>query len=276
MKRIDLHTHAKVSKMFPFEMRSVHQIIAQARRVGLDGVALVEHFHAENFWGVHDEISRVFAYADGVYRIDDEFRILTGAELSLRDDGRAADLVILGSLEQLRQVNRGLASPATRAYRPSFAEAIAVARQAGVFVIGAHMYRPGKELAAFGGDRLGALDALEANGKDFHTDERVHAAAGRLGVPVVGGSDAHFWPQVGIKATVLPIGEITQASVMGAIRDGTASVESLTYGPLAVQISGAYKRILKARRARHEVGAGAHGEARRHTPRLGEVAGRAR
>jgi len=49
LKLIDLHTHAKISKLFTFEMRSIHQMIAQARRVGLDGVALVEHFHASNF-----------------------------------------------------------------------------------------------------------------------------------------------------------------------------------------------------------------------------------
>ena len=248
MKRIDLHTHAKISKLFPFEMRSVHQMIAQARRVGLDGVALVEHFHAANFWQVHETIGGTFEYADGVYRAGG-FRILTGAELSLMDEGRPADLILLGTLEQLRRFNGRLTRPATGGYRPAFAEAIAVARETGVFVIGAHMYRPGKELALLGRE-LAALDALEANGKDFRGDDRVYDAARRLSLPVVGGSDAHFWPQVGIKATLLPINEITQSAVTRAVREGLAGVESLDYGPVAVQISGAYKRILKVRQAR--------------------------
>ncbi len=248
MKRIDLHTHAKISKLFTFEMRSIHQMIAQARRVGLDGVALVEHFHASNFWEVHEALRGMFAYADGVYRTEDGFHILTGAELSLMDRGRPADLILLGTLDQLRQFNGRLPRPATAAYRPALSEAIAAVRDTGLFVIGAHMFRPGKELAALGRE-LAALDALEANGKDFRRDERVYDAARRLGLPVVGGSDAHFWPQIGIKATLLPINEITQAKVTGAIREGLATVESLDYGPLAVQISGAYKRILKARQA---------------------------
>jgi PHP-associated len=248
LKRIDLHTHAKISKFFPFEMRAVHQMIAQARRVGLDGIALVEHFHASNFWDVHEILGRTFAYADGVYRTERGFHVLTGAELSLVDKGRPADLILLGTLDQLRRFNGRLTRPATGGYRPSFAEAVAAARETGLFVIGAHMFRPGKELAALGRE-LAALDAVEANGKDFRKDEPVYDAARRLGLPVVGGSDAHFWPQIGIKATLLPINEITQGRVTEAIREGLAAVEGLDYGPVAVQISGTYKRILKAKQA---------------------------
>ena len=249
MKRIDLHTHAKISKLFPFEVRSIHQMLAQARRVGLDGIALVEHFHASNFWDVHETLGRMFTYADGVYRTTGGFHILTGAELSLMDEGRPADLILLGTVDQLRTFNGRLSRPATGGYKPPFAEAVAVARDAGLFVIGAHIFRVGKELAALGRE-LAALDALEANGKDFRKDERIYDFGRRIGLPVVGGSDAHFWPQIGIKATLLPINEITQGRVTAAIRDGLATVESLDYGPVAVQISAAYKRILKARQAR--------------------------
>jgi hypothetical protein len=263
LKRIDLHTHAKISKLFPFEVRSVHQMLAQARRVGLDGIALVEHFHASNFWDVHETLGQMFAFADGVYRTETGFHILTGAELSLMDQGRPADLILLGTLDQLRRFNGRLVRPATGGYRPPLAEAVAVARETQTFVIGAHIFRPGKELAALGRE-LASLDAIEANGKDFRKDERVYDAARRLGLPVVGGSDAHFWPQIGIKATLLPINEITQAKVTEAIREGLATVESLDYGPVAVQISGAYKRILKARQARPQ-----RVEVRERAPRRG-------
>jgi hypothetical protein len=260
LKRIDLHTHAKISKLFPFETRSVHQMIAQARRVGLDGMALVEHFHASNFWDVYDTLGRMFEYADGVYKTDTGFHILTGAELSLMDKGRPADLVLLGTLDQLRRFNGRLSRPATGGYRPPLSEAVAVARETGTFVIGAHLFRPGKELHLLGRE-LASLDAIEANGKDFRKDDRVYDAARRLGLPVVGGSDAHFWPQIGVKATLLPVNEITQGRVTGAIREGLATVESLDYGPVAVQISGAYKRILKARQARPQ-----RAEARERAP----------
>lgn len=46
MKRIDTHTHPKISKHFAFNPRSVARTVRMAKRVGLDGVALTEHFHA--------------------------------------------------------------------------------------------------------------------------------------------------------------------------------------------------------------------------------------
>ena len=247
MKRIDFHVHAKISKMFSFDLAAVRSTIAQAQRLGLDGFALTEHLHADNFWGMQDELSRSFPYEDGTYAVDGGMRILTGAELSLRE---TCDVLLLGSLERLRRFDGLLALPATGGYKPAFAEALAAARRAGLFMIGAHMFRPGKELAKLGAERLRSLDALEANGKDFFGDTRVFAAAQKMERPVVGGSDAHYWPQVGIKATVLAISEVTQASVVDAVRTGQTRIESLSYGPLAVRISGTYKRVLKIKRMR--------------------------
>ncbi len=275
MKRIDLHTHAKLSKTFPFAPRAVWQFIARSKRLGLDGVALVEHLHAVDYWGIHEALRREFRYrdADGVYEGPDGFRLLSGAELSILE---GCDLIVLGTVRQLQALDAALAEPPTGGYRPPFDEAIAAVRRVGGFVAGAHMFRPGKELAKVGLPRLAALDALEFNGKDFTMDDRVSAEATRLGLPIMGGSDAHFWAQVGIKATVLPIGEITQASVASAIRDGLASVASQPYGPLAVQISGAYKRIAKTQRARAAL-PGAHARSSsRAVAGLSEVAGQAR
>ncbi|HYM70392.1 MAG TPA: PHP-associated domain-containing protein [bacterium] len=274
MKRIDLHTHAKLSKTFPFTTRAVWQFVAQAGRLGLDGVALVEHFHATDYWNIHGALRREFPYrdADGVYEAPDGMRLLAGVELGIQE---GCDLIVLGGVEQIRALDAGLSEPATTGYRPPFDEAVAVVRRVGAFVIGAHMFRPRKELWRLGG-RLAALDALEFNGKDFSADDRVRVAAGEFGVPVVGGSDAHFWAQVGIKATVLPIDEITQASVTSAIRDHRATVESQSYGPLAVQISAAYKRIAKARRTRTELAGTYVRPTASRVVSLSEMAGRVR
>jgi len=272
VKRIDLHTHAKLSKTFPFTTRAVWQFIARARRLGLDGMALVEHFHATDYWSIHGVLSREFPYrdADGTYEGPDGIRLLAGVELSIEE---GCDLVVLGGVEQIRALDACLPGRPTEGYRPPFDDAVAGVRRVGAFVVGAHMFRPGKELTKVGVPRLAALDALELNGKDFFGDDRVRNEAGGLGLPVIGGSDAHFWPQVGIKATVLPIGEITQASVTSAIRSHLATVETQTYGPLAVQISAAYKRIAKAQHERALV-AGTYTRSHvRTVVRLSEAAG---
>src|SRR5579871_4660331 len=128
MKRIDLHTHAKLSKTFPFAPRAVWQFIARSKRLGLDGVALVEHLHAVDYWGIHEALRREFRYrdADGVYEGPDGFRLLSGAELSILE---GCDLIVLGTVRQLQALDAALAEPPTGGYRPPFDEAIAAVRR---------------------------------------------------------------------------------------------------------------------------------------------------
>jgi hypothetical protein len=246
-KRIDFHVHAKASKRFRFSLHDFWETVSQARRTDLDAFVLTEHFHAPDFWTMYEILCQVMPYEEGVFRANDGFRVLSGAELSIAE---GCDLLLLGALDRLGRFSQRLAASPVTGYKPSFAEAIGAAHSCYLMVIGAHMFRPGKELGKLGLAALRRLDALEQNGKDFFQDAAVRAEAALLGLPVVGGSDAHFWPQVGIKASTLPIAEATQDAVTKAVAAGEATVRSLAYGPMAVQISAAYKRLLKARQAR--------------------------
>jgi len=71
-----------------------------------------------------------------------------------------------------------------------------------------------------------------------------------LGRPVVGGSGAHFWWQVGIKATTLPGPHVTISGTSKAFAHQECSVYRMPYGPVAVQVSKVYKRIREAQQAR--------------------------
>jgi histidinol phosphatase-like PHP family hydrolase len=261
---IDFHVHAKLSKLFPFEFTPFWQTVEQAKRIGLDAVVLTEHFHAPDFWQMYEVMAGTLPYSNGVFVLDGGFRVLTGAELGTKE---GCDLLALGTLHQLRRLDVGLPRRPSAGYRPTCDEAVECAHYAGVFLIGAHMYRPKKELAKITPAALSGLDAFEANGKDFHLDRRVATVAREMKKPMVGGSDAHCWPQVGIKATELPIPphQICHASVIEAVRHGRTGVNSLGYGPLAVRISEARKAIAKARRARHTALAAA-GVASRPSP----------
>ena len=245
-KRIDFHVHAKVSKRLPFSFEYFQWNLLQAKHAGLDAFVLTEHFHAPDFWGMYDHLRRHFAYADGVFQVDDRLRILTGAELGMAE---RCDILLLGTLDQLGRLSLGLASSPTTGYKPPFVEARAVARRCGILMIGAHMFRSGKELAHLGTANLRQLDALESNGKDFFHDTMIREEADRLELPVIGGSDAHYWLQVGIKSAILPVGEVTHATVTRAMAARQTRVRSLPYGPLAVQVSRTYKRMLKAQSA---------------------------
>ncbi len=243
-KRIDFHTHAKPSKRLPFSLDAFWWTVSQARQTELDAFVLTEHFHAPDFWTMYDILCQTVTYDDGVLLVDDQLCVLTGAELGVSE---GCDILLLGTLDQLGRFSQGLCASPVTGYKPPFDEALEVARRHGLLMIGAHMYRCGKELARLGQARLRRLDALELNGKDFFNDAAVRDEARRLNLPVVGGSDAHVWLQVGIKATVLPVHEVTPRTVARALAIGETDVHSLPYGPMAVQMSGAFKRMLKAR-----------------------------
>lgn len=175
-------------------------------------------------------------------------RVLTGAELST---GEGCELLALGRIDQLKELDRGRIRPAITGYKPDSDEAHDAARRVGVILIGVHMFRPKKEQAKLDDANLRQLAAVEMNGKDFYRDAR-SARARSLGLPVVGSSDAHFWPQVGIKTTVLPTPEITQESVALAIRLQKTRARFLSYGPLAVRLYSTWKRVAKMQRARED------------------------
>jgi hypothetical protein len=243
-KRVDFHIHAKPSKRLPFSLDTFWWTVSQARQTGLDAFVLTEHFHAPDFWSIYDLLCQRLAYEDGILLVDDQLHILTGAELGVAE---GCDILLVGTLDQLGRFSQGLAASPVTGYKPPFVEALEVGRRHGLLMIGAHMYRCGKELARLGLANLRRLDALELNGKDFFHDSAVRAEAARLHLPVIGGSDAHVWLQVGIKATVMPVREVTPRTVARALVIGETDVRSLPYGPMAVQMSGAFKRMLKAR-----------------------------
>ena len=111
--------------------------------------------------------------------------------------------------------------------------------------IGAHMFRPGKELGKLPAADLRRLDALEVNGKDFGSEVMLLVQARALRLPVVGGSDAHHWLQLGVRHSALHVETLDLASVQGAIRGGLCGYGAMGCAPLQVKAAKAIKRLSK-------------------------------
>lgn len=165
-KRIDFHLHAKASKRFPFSLAYFWLTVQQARNTNLDAFVLTEHFHAPDFWTVYDVLCQTVPYENGVLHLGAGLRALTGAELGIAE---GCDLLLMGTLDQLGRFSQRLAASPVTGYKPSFAEAVTAARRCGLFVTGAHMFRPRKELGKVGLAALRQLDALEKGGVSGHS-----------------------------------------------------------------------------------------------------------
>jgi hypothetical protein len=241
LKRIDTHSHPNMSKHFKFAPVSVDRMVRMARRVGLDGFALTEHFHATDFWAVHEHLERRYPVEGGVFWADD-LALIPGAEINIRE---GAHVIVLGEVSELRRLDRAFAQPLSHRYEPTFREFLDVSDYFDVARIGAHMFRRTKELGKFRIDDLRRLHALEVNGKDFGTEVMLLVQARALGLPIVAGSDAHHWLQLGVRHTLVHLDEIRVDTVLKSIREGLTGFATSPYTPLRVRGAKSLKRITK-------------------------------
>jgi hypothetical protein len=158
LKRIDTHSHPNMSKHFKFAPVSVDRMVRMARRVGLDGFALTEHFHATDFWAVHEHLERRYPVEGGVFWADD-LALIPGAEINIRE---GAHVIVLGEVSELRRLDRAFAQPLSHRYEPTFREFLDVSDYFDVARIGAHMFRRTKELGKF---RIDDLPAARPRGQ---------------------------------------------------------------------------------------------------------------
>ena len=247
MAKVDVHVHGILSKAYPFDPEHFLKMVAQARRTGLDGFALTEHFHARHFWDVHEDLLRRYPYEGGVYQTDQGIRVISGAELDVREGGHIG---ILGHIDDLHALDEAFPLHLNQGYYPAWDELEDEARRHNLTLIANHPARPLKYLFKLTLEQLAKFDALELNGKDDgEQEEAVVAMLERLQKPRVGGSDAHVWAQVGVRHTVYP-GQVTLESLRSALAAHQTTVATREHRLLIVRLCAMYKRVTKAHRAR--------------------------
>jgi predicted metal-dependent phosphoesterase TrpH len=168
--KIDLHVHSRESGDNDADPE---EIIERAVELGLDGIAITEHYS----YGASEHAERLREKYRGI------ILVLRGVELSTIE-GHC--LVFGCDTDQL-----GLKSAPVR-------EVVDRVMEAGGVVIPSHPYRGGNSL----GELVLELDGISGlegcNGANMHAmNQRAIEAAGRLGLPYTGGSDAHRPVEVG-------------------------------------------------------------------------------
>ena len=183
---IDIHTHTYPGSDDSF--LTPEQLVAEAKRLGLDGVCITEH---DGFWAAEDidRLSRTF-----------DFPIFPGCEVTTED----GHLLVYG----LRKYIFGM-------HRSSFVKRLV--DEAGGAIVVAHPYRrtfrPEESATPEGYDRMldracrndafslsDAVEVLNGRGSE-RENEFSHRIADRLGMQGTGASDAHRLGDLGTFAT---------------------------------------------------------------------------
>jgi predicted metal-dependent phosphoesterase TrpH len=248
LKRVDTHTHPKISKHFAFDPGSITRIVGMARTVGLDAVALTEHFHARGYWEIYDHLAEQYPSHRGAFQ-SGGMTLIPGAEVNIREK---AHVIVLGEIAELRRLDEAFPERLSHGYEPALREFLDVTSDFELARIGAHMFRRAKELGKFAAADLRRLDALEINGKDFGTEMMLLVQARALGLPIVAGSDAHHWLQLGVRHTLMHVDDLSVHSIVKSIKEGLTGFSTSPYTPLRVKTAKSLKNITKLLRKCYE------------------------
>ena len=242
---VDLHTHAKVAKSLPFRMDHFDRMVRSAERIGLSGFATTEHFDSPDYWEMASRLTTRYPYEDGHLYVAPGMTVLTGAEIDVAEGGH---VVAIGPYGQLADLDRSFRRDLSQGFFPKARALVETARALSITVIGAHPGRPDKRLLSVGNRVLAGLDALEINGSDVASGRDVRSVARRakrLGLPLVGSSDAHAWPQIGQQRTIVPLDKLTREGLNEVLASGRTEVVTLPSIHRIVRMCKRHKMLAK-------------------------------
>ncbi|MCG8401642.1 MAG: PHP domain-containing protein [Firmicutes bacterium] len=197
--KADFHCHVKIMGHGSFRPGQLKSRLEWARRFGLDLLAITEHIDIPDFWDITAFLEDLCDQRRGVLRWR-ELVVITGAEVNIAEGGH---ILLIGGSAALRQLEARLGRLDAN-NPPLLKELLDASENLGFLRIGAHPCRRRQDLWKMG-PLLKRLDALEINGRELSTAGWVTRQAGMLNIPVVTGSDAHHWLQMGRVYNLLPL-----------------------------------------------------------------------
>jgi predicted metal-dependent phosphoesterase TrpH len=240
--QVDLHFHAVLSKKIGFEPAFFQESVRQARRVGLDALAMTNHFNTPNFEGVYAYLDREYIYTGSYYDVDG-VRLYPGIEVNVRE---GPHVVVLGEREAILAYHARFRHNMTPETYCSAHEVFDRQEGLRLLTVLAHPLRPGREITRIGARLYSRFHALELNARDLvlvgrEIAARTERVAWEYGLPMIAGSDTHHYHQLG--------------SVYNRFEPVFGSVielaDRIARGEYAVQIDGRIdRRVLRARTAK--------------------------
>ena len=195
MKKIDMHVHTTYSSD---GKEKIEDIIKQAKRVGLDGIAITDHNSTEG-WKETVEFGKKYGII-----------VIKGEEVSSSKGHIKGHILAYGIREK---IEKGL-SPE---------ETVKEIRKQGGVAVAAHPYRISNGLGDVARKvDFDAIEVLNSRSPRF-INRKAERLAEEMGKPMTGGSDAHEINEIGAAYTVFPDWVEDENDAIKAIEQGKVS-----------------------------------------------------
>ncbi|VTR59575.1 putative hydrolase [Actinobacillus pleuropneumoniae] len=245
--KIDLHTHAKLSKASDFSKNYYEEMIREALVNGLDALALTEHFNTRHFDEVYRQLDSMFPY-NGEYYDAGGLKIFPGMEVDIRETGH---ILLIGQKEFILEIRRRLDGYTEKGAFIPFDDLMDLAEAFPLLKIGAHPFRESTPLHHLTRSQLSRLDAFDLNAKDMYqygseaNQDQVQRFAAELGKPVTAGSDTHQCLQFGSVYNELQMPCESADELKSAIMQGAYKLHVSDSLPIKVKASVMLKKLMK-------------------------------
>lgn len=245
--KIDFHSHVKISKKSTFMPTYFKEMMCEAKKSGLDAIAMTEHFNTERFNEVYNYLAKNYQYEHGYYLVDG-LKLFPGIEVDVKEIGH---ILLIGDRDDIIAIRASLEGHTDAEDFIPFRDLLDLAEKYEVLKIGAHAFRESTPLHHHDQKLLKRLDALDLNGKDLYTYgskgyyEKMKRFSHELGLPIVAGSDTHQFLQYGSVYNVLKKECKTVTELKAEIKNGHYQIEISPSLDIKVRSAALVKKLLK-------------------------------
>lgn len=245
--KLDIHTHGKLAKKLPFSPEYTDWLFCEAKKAGLDGICLTEHFNTLGFAEIYDYISGRYEQDGDTFRTEEGLRIFPGMEVDIAEGGHT---LVIGNMRTILEMNKRLEPFKEKGKFLPFSRWADMAGDYPVIFGAGHPYRSGGHIPELTKEELDKFDFLDYNGKDLAADcegtkRKMHRLSGITGKPVVAGSDTHQSFQYGCVYNEFDSEINTVSGLKKEIEKNNYVIKMGPMLPFQVETAGILKRSLK-------------------------------
>lgn len=195
---IDFHVHGKIKNTFPFDEEKFLSTINEAKEAGMDSLAITEHCHAQNFYEGYQFLNTNYQLIEDYFDIDG-FKIFYGMEVTTE---QKLDILIIGNPKLIIELREKIVNNLDGKEFIDINDLFEMLISNELLIILAHPYRKHIEFPELKNEIINKFDAIEFNAKDLYKNgiedmkEKVSKLANKLNLPIVCGSDTHYFIQM--------------------------------------------------------------------------------
>ncbi len=224
---IDFHVHGKITNKFPFDKEKFLLIIEEAKSQGIDSLSVTEHFHSKNFLEGYEFLNENYQQIEDYYNVNG-FKIFYGMEVTTKQN---LDILIVGNPSLILNLRTEIINNLNKRKFIDINELFKVCNPNELLIIIAHPYRNHTVFPKLDKQVLSKIDAIELNAKDLYKNgienmkKKVQDLANILNLPIVCGSDAHHFIQMGSVKNVFDLDFNSIKGIKKTIKKGKYHVK---------------------------------------------------